>query len=129
TELVLGRVRRRRRERRLAKAAFESALAGFEALGAARWAERARAELERGGLRHGSGTGPTPAEREVAGLAASGMTNRQVADALFVSPKTVEVALARAYQKLGVRSRAELGALMAGRRPEQTDPESASAPA
>jgi DNA-binding NarL/FixJ family response regulator len=38
------------------------------------------------------------------------MTNRQVAAALFISPKTVEARLARVYQKLGIRSRAELGA-------------------
>ena len=40
------------------------------------------------------------------------MTNRQVAEASFVSPKTVEANLARVYQKLGIRSRAELGARM-----------------
>ena len=41
------------------------------------------------------------------------MTNRQVADAAFVSPKTVEANLARVYQKLGIHSRAELGARVA----------------
>jgi DNA-binding NarL/FixJ family response regulator len=127
TDLVLGRVRRRRRERTLAKVALESALAGFEAVGAQRWAERARAELERIGLRRGSGTELTTGERRVAELAASGLTNRQVADALFLSPKTVEVTLSRAYQKLGVRSRAELGALMA--RGKLEDKEFATPPA
>jgi DNA-binding CsgD family transcriptional regulator len=43
------------------------------------------------------------------------MTNREVADAAFVSPKTVEANLARVYQKLGIRSRAELGARMSAR--------------
>ena len=50
------------------------------------------------------------------------MTNRQVAEAAFVSPKTVEANLARVYQKLGIRSRAELGARMAARSREARDP-------
>jgi FixJ family two-component response regulator len=50
----------------------------------------------------------------VAELAASGMTNRDVAAALFISPKTVESNLARIYRKLGINSRAELGRLVGG---------------
>ena len=46
-------------------------------------------------------------------LAATGMTNREVASAAFMSPKTVEANLARVYRKLGIASRAELGARMA----------------
>ena len=53
-------------------------------------------------------------------LAASGLTNRQVAAALFISPKTVESNLARAYRKLDIRSRAELGAHVAANPPDQT---------
>jgi DNA-binding CsgD family transcriptional regulator len=49
----------------------------------------------------------------VAQLAATGMTNREAAAVLFISPKTVEANLARVYRKLGIRSRAELGGLMA----------------
>ncbi|MGH3251561.1 MAG: helix-turn-helix domain-containing protein, partial [Trebonia sp.] len=58
-------------------------------------------------------TGPdslTPTERRVAELAASGLTNRQVAEALFVTVKTVETHLARVYQKLGIATRADLPA-------------------
>jgi DNA-binding CsgD family transcriptional regulator len=113
TQLVLGRVRRRRRERTLAKQAFDEALPTFEGLGAALWAVRTRGELERVGLRRGAGPALTEGERRVAELAATGLTNREVAAALFLSPKTVEVNLSRAYEKLGVRSRAELGALAA----------------
>jgi DNA-binding CsgD family transcriptional regulator len=113
TQLVVGRVRRRRRERTLAKAAFDEALAGFEALGADRWAAQARAELARVGLRRSSGETLTEGERRVAELAAAGMTNRDVAATLFLSPKTVEVTLSRVYAKLGIRSRAELGARIA----------------
>ncbi|MGB2920063.1 MAG: helix-turn-helix transcriptional regulator [Mycobacterium sp.] len=51
----------------------------------------------------------TASEQRVAELAATGKTNRDVAAALFISPKTVEANLARVYRKLGIRSRAELG--------------------
>ena len=61
----------------------------------------------------------SPREREVAMLVASGMRNRDVAAALFVSEKTVESHLARIYDKLGVRSRAALATIMAG---EQVEP-------
>jgi DNA-binding NarL/FixJ family response regulator len=50
-----------------------------------------------------------------AGLAAQGLTNRRIAETLFVSAKTVEANLARVYLKLGIRSRAELGAAMVQR--------------
>jgi DNA-binding CsgD family transcriptional regulator len=50
----------------------------------------------------------TPAEQRVAERAASGMSNKDIAAALFISPKTVEVNLSRAYRKLDIRSRAEL---------------------
>jgi DNA-binding CsgD family transcriptional regulator len=52
----------------------------------------------------------TPSERRVAELAARGMTNREVADELFVTPKTVEAHLTQAFRKLEVSSRAELAA-------------------
>jgi DNA-binding CsgD family transcriptional regulator len=60
----------------------------------------------------------TPTERRVAELAASGLTNRQLAEALFVTVKTVETHLARAYQKLGTRSRAELTRLIGESSPD-----------
>ena len=59
----------------------------------------------------------SPSEQRVAELAASGMTNRDVAATLFISPKTVESNLARIYRKLGIHSRAELGRHMG--RPNQ----------
>jgi DNA-binding CsgD family transcriptional regulator len=113
TELVLGRVHRRRRERALAKQAFERALATFEQLGARIWAELARADLDRVGLRRGSGSELTEGERRVAELVASGRTVGQAASLLFMSHRTAESNLSRAYRKLGVGSRAELGAAMA----------------
>ena len=121
TVLALGRVRRRLRERGAARDAFEEARAAFDGLGARCWTERAAAELDRTGLRRGAGLDLTETERRVAELAASGMTNREVAAALFISPKTVDANLGRAYGKLGIRSRAELGAVIA-RGAQPTDP-------
>jgi DNA-binding CsgD family transcriptional regulator len=67
-------------------------------------------------VRHGAPLELTPTEEQVAKLAAIGRTNREVAKELFISPKTVEANLARAYRKLGIASRAELGAVMAARK-------------
>ena len=83
-------------------------------VGSPPWAEQASAELACLGLDPGSGEHLTPSEERVARLAASGLTNAAVAATLHVSPKTVEAQLARAYRKLGIHSRAELGARMAG---------------
>jgi len=77
------------------------------------WAQRTRAELDRAAGRR-TGGDLTESEKPVADLAASGLTNRQVAAQLFMSPKTVEANLARVYSKLGIRSRAELGAAWRG---------------
>jgi DNA-binding CsgD family transcriptional regulator len=79
------------------------------------WAARARQELGRLAHRRSTGTRLTDAERRVAELAAQGRTNREVAAALFISPKTVEANLTRIYRKLEIGSRAELGARMAER--------------
>jgi DNA-binding CsgD family transcriptional regulator len=87
----------------------------FELLGAPSWIERTRAELERVGLRRAPDE-LTATERRVAELAATGLTNREVASKAFMSPKTVQANLARVYRKLGISSRAELGARMAEER-------------
>jgi DNA-binding NarL/FixJ family response regulator len=105
TLLLLGRLLRR--DRAASAAAVREALAVFEELGTVIWADRARAELS--GARPGPVEGLSPAEQQVAELAASGMTNRDVAAELFISAKTVEATLARIYRKLGIGSRAELG--------------------
>ena len=56
----------------------------------------------------------TPSERRVAEMAASGMTNRQIAQDLFLTVKTIETHLSAAYDKLGIRSRQQLGDALAG---------------
>jgi DNA-binding CsgD family transcriptional regulator len=100
-------VRRRARHKRPAREAIEAALEGFETLGAAGWAELARAELGQIGGRTRA-EGLTAAEQRVAALVAEGRTNREVAAALFLAERTVASHLSRVYAKLGVRSRTEL---------------------
>lgn len=113
TLLMWGAIRRRARQKRLARDALERALELFEGVGAYGWAERARDELGRVGRRRCAPGELTPAERRVVGLAAEGKSNKQIAAALFVSVHTVEVHLTHAYAKLGVRSRTQLGARLA----------------
>jgi DNA-binding CsgD family transcriptional regulator len=113
TLLVMGQVQRRAKRKRIAKEHLEHAEEIFESLPSPPWAERARAELARIGLRPPAPLALTATEERVAAMAASGHTNRQVAQAMFLSPRTVEANLARIYRKLGISSRAELGAAMA----------------
>ena len=115
TLLTKGVVERRARKRAQARRSLEQALGICERIGAALWAERARAELGRLGLRRSPGRELTDAERRVAEATARGLTNREVAAALFLSPKTVEAHLSSVYRKLELDSRAELGARMAER--------------
>ena len=105
--LALGIVRRRSRQKRAASDAIRAALSGFEQLGAATWAEKARDELGSIGGRTRE-DGLTAAERRVAALVAEGRTNREVAAALFLGERTVASHLTHIYAKLGVRSRTEL---------------------
>jgi DNA-binding CsgD family transcriptional regulator len=109
TQLLVGQLQRRARQKEGAAIALREALTAFETMGTPLWAERARLELDRVDVGPRQTAGLTPSEQRVAELAASGMTNRDVAAALFISPKTVEANLSRVYHKLGIRSRAELG--------------------
>ena len=109
TLLVLGTAQRRAKQRAEARVSLEAALAVFEELGAPLWADRARAEIARlGGRRAKDPDVLTETERRIAELAADGRSNREIAGELFVSERTVEANLTRAYRKLGVRSRTEL---------------------
>ena len=112
TELAYGERLRRSRRRAEARRLLAAALGGFEQLGAASWAERARRELAATGGKRISAADVlvllTPHELQVAALVRKGVTNKQAAGALFVSPKTIEYHLANIYAKVGVRSRTEL---------------------
>jgi DNA-binding CsgD family transcriptional regulator len=112
TLLVLGGVRRRARQKRTARDALQQALSIFEQLGATPWSERARTELASIGGRPPPTGDLTPTERRVALMAAAGRTNREIADALFLSVRTVAGHLSHIYRKLGVRSRTELAAVL-----------------
>ncbi len=102
-----------------AKAQLSAALRIFQAQGCRPWADRARSGLRLGGgavsvvpAELALGERLTPQEQQVAYAVAEGQTNRQVAAALFVSSKTVEVHLTRVYRKLGVSSRTQLTNLL-----------------
>jgi DNA-binding NarL/FixJ family response regulator len=105
--LVLGEVQRRAKQRKAARETLDLAIAGFEALGAHLWVDRARAEQARIGGRT-TIEGLSETELRVAQLVAEGRSNKEVAAALFVSVRAVEANLSRVYAKLGIESRTEL---------------------
>jgi ATP/maltotriose-dependent transcriptional regulator MalT len=110
SQMLLGQLQRRQRQKGVAAATIREALDTFEELGTPLWAERARAELARATLDQTRTAELTVSEQRVAELVASGMTNRDVAAAMFISPKTVEANLSRIYRKFDIHSRAELAA-------------------
>ncbi|HZG03034.1 MAG TPA: AAA family ATPase [Streptomyces sp.] len=122
TELLYGEWLRRSRRRSDARAPLRSALETFERLRAAPWAERARAELRATGESGAAARTTaanlidrlTPQELQVVRLAARGSSSREIAAQLFLSPRTVEHHLYKAYPKLGVGSRRELARLDLG---------------
>jgi DNA-binding CsgD family transcriptional regulator len=113
TLLDLGAALRRAGQRSAARSVLATALDRCHSCGAHVLAERARAELHIVGARPRRErlAGPealTPAELRVAKLAADGMTNRQIAQALFLTTKTVETHLSHTYPKLDITSRSDL---------------------
>jgi DNA-binding CsgD family transcriptional regulator len=122
TLLALGAAQRRMKRRREARATLEQALALFDRIGAALWAERARAELRRISGRAPAAGALTPAEERVAALVAEGKTNREVAAALFLSERTVEGHLSHVFAKLGIRHRGKLAAALAARQTQGIAP-------
>jgi DNA-binding NarL/FixJ family response regulator len=108
TALLAGFVARDLDRRRAAREHLERAAELFEAIGARRWAEHARIE-ERSvsGRRTGDGL-LSPAELRVAQLAAEGRSNKEIADELFLTVRTVESHLSAVYRKLMIRSRGGL---------------------
>ncbi|MET9246567.1 AAA family ATPase [Nonomuraea sp. NPDC003709] len=119
TRLAYGGWLHRHRRHTEAKDQLADALGAFERLGARTWASRARAELSALGERpsaHPRALDPlarlTPQELQVVRLAAAGMSNREIAARLFLSPRTVGHHLYKAYPKLGVTRRVELAPLV-----------------
>ena len=111
--LVRGEALRHARARRDADEALRRARGIFADLGASVWVQRATDELARLGLTRSSALTLTPTEARVARLAGDGLSTRDVAEEMGISPRTVETHLASLYGKLGVTSRAELGRAMA----------------
>jgi len=116
TQLALGEHLRRNRRRADARGPLREALETFATLGAGVWAERARQELRASGetARRGAdlvATELTAQEAQVAGLVRQGLSNKDVAGRLFISPRTVDFHLRNVYTKLGITSRTELAAL------------------
>ncbi|MBO9533335.1 MAG: AAA family ATPase [Solirubrobacteraceae bacterium] len=113
----LGATLRRRGDVARAREPLERGYDLAVACGSPLLAEAARTELAASGVRRrdndlGGAAGLTPSERRVADLAAEGRTNREIAQELFVTPKTVEVHLSAAYRKLGIDGRRELAAAL-----------------
>jgi DNA-binding CsgD family transcriptional regulator len=118
TRLSFGGALRRGKSRVAARPQLRLALEGFERLGARPWADLAANELEATGERaRRSGEGRlsvlTSQETRIAQMLGAGRTTKETAAALFLSPKTVEYHLRHIYQKMGIRSRSELSAVVA----------------
>src|SRR5579863_9804038 len=106
---------RRRRRINDAKAVLTEALGTFQRLGARSWAQRTQAELRACGVAVTGALGKpdaleelTPQQRQIVRLASDGLTDREIADRLYLSPRTVSSHLYRSYPKLGVASRHQL---------------------
>jgi DNA-binding NarL/FixJ family response regulator len=116
TRLAYGEFLRRNRQRVAAREQLRLALRVFEDAGTEPWAERARQAVRASGetvrKRDDSPSQHlTPQERQVATLVASGLSNKDVAAQLFVSPRTVDFHLRNVFGKTGVASRTELAHL------------------
>lgn len=112
-----GGALRRLRKPSEAREPLRRALELASACGARALADAARAELHAAGARPRNDAlsgveALTPSERRVVDLAAAGSANREIAQTLFVTPKTVEVHLTNAYRKLGVKSRRQLAGVL-----------------
>ena len=106
---------RRRRRINDAKPVLTEALATFRRRGARSWVQRAEAELRASGVAVPGAPGPrdplgelTPQQRQIVRLARDGLTNREIGDRLFLSPRTVSSHLYRSFPKLGVADRHQL---------------------
>ncbi|WP_167880622.1 helix-turn-helix transcriptional regulator [Nocardioides guangzhouensis] len=124
--LALGELLRRERKVRAAREHLRAALEGFQSLGARVWAERAAAELRASG--EGASAAEvdgidslTAQELQIVRYVSQGASNKDIAAQLFLSPRTVEYHLYKAYPKLGVASRGQLISRFAGALTQRVD--------
>jgi DNA-binding CsgD family transcriptional regulator len=124
-QLLYGERLRRTRRAAEARTPLRSALETFEGLGAEPWTHRAAGELRATGesrqREHDRDT-LTPQETNIASLAASGLTNKQIGQKLFLSPRTVGFHLHRVFPKLGITSRAALRDALSAIAAEEGEP-------
>jgi DNA-binding CsgD family transcriptional regulator len=119
-ELALGTWLRRQRRVTESRIPLRSAQVAFEVIGATAWGEQARAELRAAGLRPSDQMGHSPREVlsaqefQIAELVAQGLSNRDIGEHLYLSPRTIGSHLYRMFPKLGVTSRAQLAAVLSG---------------
>ena len=115
TLFAFGQALRRLGRRRHADTYLARAAEVYQSMGAHAYVEKINRERRAGGLgpRQNSVSSLTTQELEVAHHAASGLTNKEIAAQLFLSPKTVEFHLTRIYRKLRIRTRTELPAALA----------------
>jgi ATP/maltotriose-dependent transcriptional regulator MalT len=116
-----------RRQRRITESRphLRAARDMFDTLGVQPWADKARAELRASGetipeTERAPRQPLSPQELQIAQMAASGLSNREIADRLFLSHRTVGAHLYRAFPKLGIASRSELGRALASPEPALT---------
>jgi DNA-binding CsgD family transcriptional regulator len=119
TALLFGEHLRRERRRVGSREHLRTAFEGFQALGASLWAERAAAELRASGetarKRDPSTIDQlTPQELQIARFVAEGLSNKEVAAQLFISPRTVDHHLRNVFTKVGITSRTQLARLGLG---------------
>jgi DNA-binding NarL/FixJ family response regulator len=102
-----------------ARAPLAEALETFRRLGAEPWTERARTESRAAGVDLGASTSDaladlSPQQQQIIRLAARGLTNREIGERLFISPRTVGSHLYRSFPRLGVTARSQLRAVVDG---------------
>jgi DNA-binding CsgD family transcriptional regulator len=121
-ELAYGSWLRRHRRAADSRSPLRSAQSTFEVIGATSWAEQARTELRAAGERTSRGEETaagkllSPQELHIARLAAEGMSNREIGQRLFLSPRTIGSHLYRIFPKLEVTSRSQLASRLVSSR-------------
>jgi DNA-binding CsgD family transcriptional regulator len=128
-QLAYGQWLRRRRRVAESRAVLRAARDRFDALGCVPWGEQARRELRASGERSRRRVPEardqlTAQELQIAQLAAKGLSNREIGQRLYLSHRTISTHLYRAFPKLGITSRAELGVALAPDRLRSASPTS-----